>query len=73
MTCFSLPSEPRAIALVFKKDSTDGYYCACLMLNDVYTSLSVSSRLYFNALSVLKYKSCTSIKHSGLASLGDTH
>ena len=41
MTCFSLPFEPRAFALVYKKDSVDGYCCASLMLNDALTSLSV--------------------------------
>ena len=41
MTCFSLPSEPRAFALVYKKDSADGYCCASLILNDALTSLTV--------------------------------
>ena len=41
VTCFSLPSEPRAFALVYKKDGADGYCCANLMLNDALTSLSV--------------------------------
>ena len=42
VTCFSLPSEPRAFALVYKRDSADGYCCVSLMLNDALTSLTVS-------------------------------
>ena len=41
VTCFSLPSEPRAFALVYKRDSAGGYCCASLMLNDALTSLTV--------------------------------
>ena len=41
ITCFTLPFEPRAIALVFKKESDDGYCCVCLMLQKALTSLSV--------------------------------
>ena len=45
VTCFSLPFEPRAFALVYKKDSAGGYCCACLMLNNALTSLSVRKNL----------------------------
>ena len=45
VTCFSLPSEPRAFALVYKKDGAGGYCCASLMLNDALTSLTVCSLL----------------------------
>ena len=48
MTCFSLPSEPRAFALVYKKDGADGCCCASLMLNDALTSLSVRMMDYSN-------------------------
>ena len=67
-TCFSLPSEPRAFALVYRRDSADGYCCASLMLNDALTSLTVSMMVDWQSITV----SCVYIiLYTGLGSLGD--